>query len=1631
MFIKKDQTWIKYNPEYDVDKFNNNLSEIKLHSKCVNANVYMPIQELGEKRIYTFENISISTNGLGQIILSNVPKYMFPYLFTYGFEWKLTVTNHSILSMNKTSDVVSSTWIVNITNSENLDFTLTLSTVNLINVPIEKVKITFVRQEDVYRDLGFYPSFTSLEDYNYSLKTYFSPTKAVEKQLNNFKMVDLATTVNIPVSVFIINPEIDGFITKIGHRVLFKNQNDSTENGIYVYTIDQKFVRENDLLDINSSYRAIYHVKLGVINKEKQFFLLRDSIDAKYPTISANDNLYFDENHNYLLRHKLEYKNLSDVEFEDLDVTNSNIFPYPSKIYAVGEYGLYFITDGITSYAKELGTRERLNSIFIGRDFLNAETGNVWICGRRGTILHSINNSIDFVEQKSNTNQDLFDVSFVDANFGMIVGSLGTILWSNTGGLIWKNDLTLSAENLQKNLNSVKFYAANKAIIVGDRGIVFLLTYTNNIWTSQKVDIVKSVDNVTSYVINKDLKSVDYFENTIANTKTAYIVGSDNTLFTLNLDDTSTIYLDVKFYQTTNIAHSTTKYNTCLWKNIDNRLLLGGDSSDVYEVDFSIFSLIPNTNIYQTLVDYSLVISPNYGSNIKPKNVKSLKFFDLANYYYLAGDNGALGEFRQSTAYTFNPFYSAGLFPSKLLVLDAKIADKMYFSDDNGEPVYPNTLKNLSSGSIVNFIDYTNPSSTDILNFYSIEKTFFDYLDYYAPVPHNRIFKPYDPTVNTNYVYGSTSLTGYFNITNYINSNTKIVFYDNETSLIMIDSVFNVVAGDNIRLYIIDSTETLVFLDETFLVKSVLGTTVTIDAVFDENFKNDLYNSVIPFKLRVKNLNCYPFNLSMTKEQVVNGLIDVLTQHSLSNFYEFKYSNPSSYYGIEIKVKNVSWTKYINGKTDISLFSGFLSTTINYLLDYKNTVNLFKYGPRYNVLDFLNGINNSIFVPNKTFNMPQNTFVYEGSPLLNTQFVFNVNTIVMGSSFQPLYDTFFVNTFVDIKNIGPNTIKTRSLLVDKYVNVTNGITRYHFVFDFDLQSYFSGVITSDNIFIRSRNKLSEISTDLRYADDRQLDLFYIPTDVITSKSFFNASEKFNTDSYSKILSSDIDVRNYCSGVIYTDDKFDLTFNLFKIDGDPNFNFQPVDIYDIGIDPKIKNAISISRFNYDKFVVPSTNPHEGLKLHDVDFTKYNFRLVDGLTLQLLSQKYTWLLEAEIENAIIGEDNRGLVWYSGDWICGTWKDGTWYSGRFFDGIWVNGIWDSRQIEDRIFSVLVKSNTSLVYSQWFNGTWITGEWFNGTWFNGSWNNGTWDNGHWLDGTRYNGRWNNGVWEGGNWINGVWYNGRFNTDNVFSTWYNGFWYGGDFENGLWKNGEFNQLRVRNAIPIISRFGTKSTAQQKSIWEHGVFIRGEFHSFLNLDVDGNPLPSISYKNSVWLAGHWKNGIVYGGTFKQGVWDTGVWKRGYVEGGLSLTPTLLIQPDLSTTRWLLTLTPTNPHKMKKGDDFYIIGTPNHLLPTSNFMDYLGLNTVPKKHKIYNVELNGNIIVEIIDPSFTPLILNINNTNSGYVDLYSVFTIKDMTWSGGIFNNGLWLNGTWLNGMWVDGIWDNGVWMDPNIPLPPI
>jgi len=330
---------------------------------------------------------------------------------------------------------------------------------------------------------------------------------------------------------------------------------------------------------------------------------------------------------------------------------------------------------------------------------------------------------------------------------------------------------------------------------------------------------------------------------------------------------------------------------------------------------------------------------------------------------------------------------------------------------------------------------------------------------------------------------------------------------------------------------------------------------------------------------------------------------------------------------------------------------------------------------------------------------------------------------------------------------------------------------------------------------------------------------------------------------------------------------------------------------------------------------------------------NFTLIDGLTPDMLKAKYIWILNAVVEDAILGEDDYGLVWYSGNWLAGEWEDGTWYSGIWYTGEWKNGRFysyrfDKKQLLLRNKRILERDNP--IYSEFRGGIWRRGSFYNGYFgpevmMDGykeiDWNQSDepitytdiiywpnrWEGGEFYNGIFRNAAWmqtlstasgaiksnfHNGIFFNSEWINGTFLNGTFQGNR----WWSGNFTGGDFVLGEWRTGIFNQSNSS----IKSRFGSwplsgftnmtwpgieagfgSSTYEGESpiTWRDGQFINGEFHSGLNI-VSGITSISTNHNLSRWISGTWQNGIWYGGTWSGGTFNNGYWYEGYWVDGV-------------------------------------------------------------------------------------------------------------------------------------------------------
>lgn len=1056
-----------------------------------------------------------------------------------------------------------------------------------------------------------------------------------------------------------------------------------------------------------------------------------------------------------------------------------------------------------------------------------------------------------------------------------------------------------------------------------------------------------------------------------------------------------------------------------------------------------------------------------------------------------------------------DPTFLDGLH-SRMLFMDYDMASKLNFFDSNRQYRLPDSI--TFSSSFNQYGPLSLPSYLEVKS----HTNEYSWIDYYKD--SIKTFQYYTSISDSNVVRFSSTFSYVKESTVYSFSSSDIT---NDKSLISqiapsinSSTASRFIQGSTPISAIFVGTYSLYLHRYMVIIKRPLSDTAEVSDIL--KLTSDVVDSELMIN-RIEEISGdrYLYCYSEYNDAIINGLKKTTSTVLIENLN--KYKNKSELISrfnlhpvsigyklidnddeIEIQARFNNKTAYYNMQADVNFYPYSLS------MMYKESFLNFGYSPMYNILNYLSMINSSIFIPSKRFvilpryyNLPGNDSNTFESNNIYIEVNTSTNKLIFGSDFKFHWESLLIETFVDITtyDITDNQLNSRMLILKKYYDSSLDGYVMEFHKKIEIPNFGVGIVSLD---IVSRNTLQEISDDLQLLNNIQRTSTVKTVEYL--QTFTNLENelkyKYSTDSYTKALSSDYDIKNHISAIIYSDYNNQIAMNVLNIDSemkyniidttdsggnlqltidgihnlkigdgvvliftggtsssqilntsyfgyqtvigitndyqfvtskdfgvninvndigyaihsnrDPFFNYQPIDIFNLGDDLEVTRSVEITPEN---FVLNGSI----YSLINLDLNKYKFQFVDGLSLTEVNRKFSWLLEAEISNAVIGRDNDGPIWYSGTWKCGRWFGGTWISGKWVSGDWYDGTWKSYNVKYNIISAQV--DTSYVddsISKWYGGRWFGGTWSGGTWYDGRRYGGSWIRGNWYNGIWNDGYWKSGTFQGGIWVIGTWEKGTFNCNSKPSYWLDGKFMSGDFENGIWYNGNFG-----NKDGNLTRFGIKSTNSRTSTWNSGRWVNGEFHSQLNID-DQTGLPTISdvhkysiWKTGIWFSGDWYGGISYNIDFKSGNWHGGILEEIQVIGVSKLIPAISSSNEIIIN---------GIFKFNIGDDIWIID--NY---TNGAYSPIGSNDVPMKYRI-------NKITEDIDNSQTYLSLNYNLSSLGVTTSVASFTnsnydtglrvvsyFKDSNWESGIWTNGIFDGEKFKSGIWYNGIFVSGIW----------
>lgn len=1658
------------------------------------------------------------------------------------------LSGSSYVAVNDTSDIYD---VLSSYTPRNWYISNTASQYSISNIPTSNATAINEGSSSEYYEKYNY-------EYGLTLKNLFTPERTIKDLINNFIYVDVATIMEIDdLNDVVNNRRIDGVRLKEGQRILIKDQKSTItlsnltnpdeyfkgdyeiievlgtnivyefyneDNGIYLYS-NNRLIREPDLDDYEKCVRFSVVVKLGDVNTGKQFHLSRLK-NGYYPTTLLNQPLHFKEKKNWLIRNQIDYNNLFDINYYDVIKHGTQSYSLedinytiPERVISVGEFGVIINHQSGNSNIIRNKYKVNLRSIDETEKYY-------WIVGDNGVLLkvrkHDFNIEriqVDCKCPRKNVTTNLNSISFYNNLNGVAVGDINTILITDDGGITWERHIVESFNAFY--FNSVYFESLNSFYIAGNNGVFINFKKDINGWTAYKRRISKFIDDEDEFLLVENINHIlpvkidpnlnpwdlDYRFGGYTDSSEKdllFLVTDNNNIIVHDIDDSIPFHTDFMYLEFRNKDYTDIK--TIERKENTNEFYFTGfdqstNESGIFSFNLSDFTTVSIGSSFSNRI--LSTFSANFESDYNPNSI-----FDYnGSEIYIAGNNSLLETSTYSNTFEFNILDQTfeSKLKSKLLFLDYDIAGKLNFFTDDGEYRLPNSVQfglTASTGHYFEFQPIVSNSGTPSfltqsqINWWQYWQDSYSTFEYYATsqemsdqtkvFPSGEFYYESNSDMIINSV--TTSHTAMSNLAPSISdekhsrfsgvgltaiseptSSYDLYLYD-YLMVLKYSSNFTVNIGDIIRL---ESDE----VEGEFLVNKIENLNGDNYAYLFTEFNDSILKSLsISNNIVIKNLNSF---------SSLQDLEYKFNLHPISNGYELSIGTQS----VEINAKFNNNTSYYNLATNI-ITNGFTHS-----MEYESSFLKFGYKPTYNLLDYLEYLNDSsinpkFFATKEYLVMPHynNIPISTGSVPINECYVdyniLNNNKLIFGRNLKFEWNSIFINTFLDILITDNKTTheSEKLLVLNKYYDEEEDV----YVVEFHNSLAYEQGTQPISINIKSRRTLLEISEDLQHLSNIQKpytekkynggDPSFNQTWGVDYQTLSNRllNFKVNTDSYAKILMSDVDTIELLSGIIYTDYKGELSLNITQLESkneipilntsnfsgnlyitcsekhnlstgdgvvlkfnagegssqelnneyfgyhivtyvneysfyvdvlygnnilvgndtgtvtyikrDPFLNYQPVDIIDVGVDKRGKISVELKQEN--------TRLTDNIySLIDVDYNNYRFRLIDGLDVEVLSTEYDWIYEAEITEAVIGQDDNGIVWYKGTWECGRWFGGTWISGSWISGDWYDGKWKSKLIKDNYITIDVDDRYSdSDQSIWYSGRWFDGDWENGTWVSGRWYDGTWNDGVWLDGIWNDGTWIDGQFTGGVWVLGNWKSGIFSTLNAPSYWIDGTWLSGDFENGMWFNGNFGSKDKE------SRFGTKAYNSRSAIWKSGNWINGSFHSRLNLDENNNYDVADIHKYSVWYSGNWFNGDFYGGVvynidFKSGTWHGGILEENDIIGMSSSIDNYFVIEGQS---------PYNT-----GYEISIIDN-----QVSGPYSSLGSNSSPGFYTVvYSIEDISNNITKIYVDKQIDYDVNLNS-NTG---LKIVSRFRNCNWKSGIWTNGIYENGKWEGGIWYNGI----------------
>ncbi len=121
------------------------------------------------------------------------------------------------------------------------------------------------------------------------------------------------------------------------------------------------------------------------------------------------------------------------------------------------------------------------------------DSNNIWVAGEFGTILHSSNSGFAWINQESETVNDLYGITFFDTFTGWVAGQNGTIQHTTNGGLTW----FCQNSGVTDELLAIANFGLNHVWAVGSNGTIVHTSDGGSTWSIQASGTTNQLKSVS------------------------------------------------------------------------------------------------------------------------------------------------------------------------------------------------------------------------------------------------------------------------------------------------------------------------------------------------------------------------------------------------------------------------------------------------------------------------------------------------------------------------------------------------------------------------------------------------------------------------------------------------------------------------------------------------------------------------------------------------------------------------------------------------------------------------------------------------------------------------------------------------------------------------------------------------------------------------------------------------------------------------------------------------------------------------------------------------------------------------------------------------------------------------------